>query len=131
MQRSYSPPVHPLGVANDGEVQCESAPHDGLVANDLVGVVVVKAEEDDGDRHEDRAGRRQSGEDSGVVLHDALDGAEGVQVRPVLRRIRRGDEGDEAHVLGHEDGARNQHARQDTSRGSEAGGSYSLDLYYM
>ena len=35
------------------------------------------------------------------------DGAEGVQVRPVLRGIRRGDEGDEAHVLGHEDGARN------------------------
>ena len=37
------------------------------------------------------------------------DGAEGVQVRPVLRGIRRGDEGDEAHVLGHEDWGRNKH----------------------
>ena len=44
---------------------------------------------------------------SALGRENAVSSAEGVQVRPVLRGIRRGDEGDEAHVLGQEDGARN------------------------
>jgi len=55
----------------------------------------VQTEEGDADRHEEGAGRRRGGEDIGVVLDDALESAEGVQVRPVLLGKGRGGEGDD------------------------------------
>ena len=69
----------------------------------------MQTEEGDADRHEEGAGRRRGGEDIGVVLDDALESAEGVQVRPVLLGKGRGGEGDDANVLGHEDGGGNKH----------------------
>ena len=107
--RANSPPIEAFGGNEQDKVENKSTVNDPFVGNHLVGVVVVKAEQDNANRHQERTGGCHVGESIGVVLDDALDGTKGIQIGTVLLGIRHGDESDEGDVLDHEDGGGDHH----------------------
>ena len=107
--RANLPPIEALGGNEQDKVDGKSNVNNQFVGDHLVGVLVVKAEQDDSNRHQEGTGGCHVGENVRIVLHDALDGTKGIQVGTVLLGIRHGDESDEGDVLDHEDGGGDHH----------------------